>query len=71
MKNNKSRFWVVGKISPGSNYGWEFCGLFSTETKAKKVCLNEYYFIGPVTLDKVLPEAPEEWVGAYYPDPSV
>ena len=28
---------------------------------------NEYYYIGPVKLDDILPKEAVPWVGSYYP----
>ena len=46
---------------------WIFQGVFSTEEKALAVCSNEHYGIGPVELDKKLPEENVPWPGFYYP----
>lgn len=45
----------------------EFCGIFSDEEKARQAATSRQHIIGPAVIDRVLPDAPVEWVGAYYP----
>lgn len=61
--------WVVGKYIDDEDSGivWEFGGVFDDKDKAIAACQNKYYFIGPVKLNKTLPEEAVEWAGAYYP----
>jgi hypothetical protein len=64
--------WLTGKYigecdGEGNGICWELIGVFSSEEKAVAACLNEYYFIGPVELDEVLPDETVEWPGCYYP----
>ena len=48
----KIQLWVVGR-----NVGdtWEFFGVFDTKEQADDQCKDETYFVGPVTLNAVLP----------------
>jgi len=61
--------WLTGKNNGEYDGGicWELIGVFSTEEKAVAACLNEYYFVGPVELDEVLPDETVEWPRCYYP----
>lgn len=59
--------WIVGKITEYP--AWEFQGVFSSESAAiRACCANEDFFVGPATLDKILPTQSLEWRGAYYPN---
>ena len=59
------KMWVVGQWFDGER--WDLQGVFDDETKAIKACLTTLYFIGPVILNKILPEKSIEWPGCYYP----
>lgn len=43
----------------------EVLGIFSTEDKARAVCIEWYDVIGPIAIDEELPDV--DWPGAYYP----
>jgi hypothetical protein len=57
--------WIVGKRIPGMS--WEFCGVFDDEKKAVSACLDKRYFVGPATLNALIPDESTIWRGAYYP----
>ena len=58
--------WICGKRT--NTFGaWQFQGVFTTEDLAVKACVNRSYFIGPVILNKQLPDDAIEWPGAYFP----
>lgn len=61
--------WVCGKYLEQRDNGavWEMQGVFSSEEKAVAACLTEDFFIGPVELDKAMPEERIVWYKAYYP----
>lgn len=45
---------------------WEFMGIFEDEEKAVENCTTFKDFVGPIPLNKYLPEK-IVWPGAYYP----
>ncbi|GEA17513.1 hypothetical protein [Moorella sp. E306M] len=61
--------WVCGKNVAELEEGivWELQGIFTTKEAAVAACKNERYFIGPVELNKPLPEETTSWVGCEYP----
>ncbi len=61
--------WVCCKtlVETGKGMVWEIQGVFDTEKKAKKACINSNYGIGPVILNQALPDKTVEWIGFYYP----
>ena len=59
------KLWVVGKYKNKSL--WEFMGIFDTEQAAVFRCLDEYYFIGPCTLNMKVSDETISWPGCYYP----
>lgn len=65
--------WVAGRfLEKGSTAAsvWELIGIFDDISKAEDACLNDHYFVGPATLNKVLSGEHElvEWYGLYYPN---
>lgn len=63
------KLWICGKFIELTNVGivWDFQGIFSKEKKAIDACRNENYFIGPVYLNKEIPDERIEWPECYYP----
>jgi hypothetical protein len=59
--------WLVGKLINYKRQAWQFQGIFDSEEKAAAACRTKKYFVGPVTLNKELPDKRIEWPGAYYP----
>jgi len=59
--------WVVGKVVFEDRQRWEIQGVFDNEALAVAACRDEWYFVGPVVLNEVLPHESVEWPGAYYP----
>lgn len=59
--------WIVGKVL--STNDWAFQGVFTTEAKAIAQCRDEFWFIGPATIDddSIPLDEIKEWPGAYYP----
>ena len=46
---------------------WELQGIFSSEEAAIAACRSSQHFVGPVEVDKRLPERTVDWRGLYYP----
>jgi hypothetical protein len=59
--------WVVGKVTDYQSGAWEFIGVFDDERMAICACRTTMYFLGPVELNKVLPDETIPWEGAFYP----
>ncbi len=57
--------WVCGRYYKGSP--WEILGIFYEEHDARDLCTKDIDFIGPVEINKKLPEKNMEWPGCYYP----
>ncbi len=45
---------------------WEVMGIFEDESDAVDECTTSKDFVGPIPLNKSLPDK-TEWPGAYYP----
>lgn len=61
------KLYIVGKIDKEDKKRWELQGIFDSEDMAVEECKDEFYFVGPVKLNKKYPESPIEWTGLYYP----
>lgn len=61
--------WVCGKNVAETETGivWELQGVFTTKEAAVAACKGENYFVGPVELNKEMPDEPIEWKGCEYP----
>jgi len=61
--------WLVGRYISKHEDGpcWEWIGIFDSEQKAIDSCRDESYFIGPATLNEVLPNETVDWPRCYYP----
>lgn len=46
---------------------WDFIGVCSSEEIAVEACEDEYYFTGPIEMNKILPKEMVEWPGVYRP----
>ena len=64
MKNEK-QVWVVGIWRDESE--WEIVGVFSAEALGLMHIRKKNYFIGPLIMNKALPDKTIPWEGAYYP----
>ena len=60
--------WVGVKVLSADGTKFEIMGVFSTEQRAKDACHLINYCIGPVEMNKVLPEKTMTWPGGYYPN---
>lgn len=60
--------WIVGKTVENTDRGaiWEFQGVYASLEKAREAC-KPGYFIGPATLDQIVPDQTEEWPGSFDP----
>ncbi len=60
--------WLVGQHKPDVWCKWEWVGVFDSEEKAVSACRNGNYFLSPLTLNEVAPDAsvpaPD---GSYFP----
>jgi len=57
-KTQAKEMWLCGRVIgdfKGDVLPWAFHGIFSTEKKAEKECIDDTFFIFPVTLDEQLP----------------
>lgn len=63
----RPQLWIVGKVTDYPAGAWEFIGVFEDEALAVRVCITVDYFVGPVEINKVLPDDTIEWEGAFYP----
>ena len=63
------KLWIVGKWRSGeaAHSVWDFQGVFSSEKRAVAACRSWRYFVGPATLDRMLPELAVEWEDGFYP----
>lgn len=59
--------WVVGKVIDYSAKSWEMIGVFDTKAQALRECRAPLYFLGPIELNRAMPDQTIEWEGAYYP----
>lgn len=63
--------WVVGRINEDpkeyEGHTWNLIGVCLSEEIAVAACEDEYYFTGPVTMNKILPKELIEWPGVYHP----
>jgi len=55
----------IEKIENGA--AWELAGIFEEENDCVNACIDRNHFVGPVELNKVLPDATTIWPGVYYP----
>lgn len=58
-----AELWLCGKWEDQKSYEdkddgviWAFMGIFDNKEKAIEACRDEFYFISPVLLNRVLPE---------------
>ena len=59
--------WAVGRIIVLKGLiSWELIGVFSSELKAVAVCVDGTYFVAPLEIDEIIPEA-TKWKGMYHP----
>jgi hypothetical protein len=71
MKGIIMELWVCGKIRAvyhnKKGVVWDIQGVFDSETLAIDACKTGEHFIGPITLNKRLPEKGTQWPGCYFP----
>lgn len=62
--------YVVGSLTKETPEGNIWCieGVYSTEQLAVATCKDKNWFVGPVEMDKPLPEGLNDWPGCYYPN---
>ncbi|MBR8074106.1 hypothetical protein KDX14_31740 [Burkholderia cenocepacia] len=58
--------YVVGRSVSEDGLQWELMGIFSTEQLAVANC-GPTDWVGPISLDKRLPDETQSWPGAYFP----
>jgi hypothetical protein len=59
--------YVVGKELADET--WHFQGIYTTEGKAKKNCLDKSYFYVPIILNKVYDTSTKNsWPQAFFPE---
>jgi len=62
------KLWAIGKVNKSNPHiQWEFQGIFDNEQVAAALCVDETWFVGPVTLNELTPLETIAWSGAYYP----
>jgi hypothetical protein len=62
--------WIVGKYKGFYPEGvvWDIVGVFLTRQMAVKACEDHFdYFVGPIALNRALPEKSTTWPGCFYP----
>lgn len=63
--------WVVGRVNenPVEHRGhlWDLIGVCSSEKLAVEACTDEYYFVGPIQMNEILPKEHIDWPGFYHP----
>lgn len=67
---NEQTLWVSGKLrghAAGGTPAWDLQGVFDTEDAAAAACQDGNDFIGPVPLNKPLPQTATDWPGCRYP----
>ena len=52
-----AELWIVGRYKQGEpgSIVWDFQGIFDSEAKAIAACRDWTYFVGPVTVNELLP----------------
>jgi hypothetical protein len=63
----KMKLWIVGKIGEKPEQQWEFQGVFDSEARAVAACIDWRDFVGPVTLNFIVPHETEVWPNSFYP----
>lgn len=67
---SEQTLWICGKLRGHAADGtpaWDLQGVFDTEDAATAACQDGNDFIGPVPLNKPLPQAATDWPGCRYP----
>ena len=62
--------WIVGEYkgeTQNVSHAWDIIGIADTEEKAISFCTSDIHFIGPIELNKRLPDETITWPGCYYP----
>jgi len=60
------RFWLVGNYRDDGRI--EIMGLFSSEWGAVAAAIGEKNWVGPLVVDRRLPQELTEWPGLWYPN---
>ena len=65
----RMKLWIVGKwrSEETENSVWDFQGVFSSEKRAVAACRSWRYFVGPATLDRMLPDITVHWEDGFCP----
>jgi hypothetical protein len=63
----RSTLFVVGRILPDDKRHWMFMGVFDQESSAVHACTSPLDFVGSCQLNERLPDAIEQWPGAWFP----
>jgi len=66
---NSTILYVVGQYKKEVDGGaaCDFQGVFEDKEVAERFCIDETYFVGPVTLNESFPHSTVCWPGCYYP----
>ena len=67
---SEQTIWISGKLRGHADDGtpaWDLQGVFDTEAAADAACVDGADFIGPVPLNKPLPQDATSWPGCRYP----
>lgn len=62
----ETKLWIVGKWIDGHT-PWELQGVFDDQDIAVEQCVGENWFVGPITLNKLLDSGYIDPVGCWYP----
>ena len=62
--------WIVGEYkgkTENGSHAWDVVGATYTEDMAISYCTTTDHFIGPIEMNKRLPDETVTWPGCYYP----
>lgn len=70
------QLWIVGQqLGAADSQAWHFQGVFDTKGAAIAACVNDHFFVGPVTLNEALPvftvDSGRWWYPRLQPEPSL
>jgi hypothetical protein len=60
-------WWLVGRDVSSTRGVWEFQGIYTDKAVAVALCDDAAWFVAPVRLNELVPEATTEWPGAFRP----
>jgi len=63
------RLWIVGQTRSGEfpDLVWDFQGVFDSEDKAREACINEWYWMAPITVNESLSDESYAFPDIVYP----